>query len=118
MTPKVESASSFQFVWTRKGEEYCNVTDVSLSPEDEGRMLFFPGELNHQVYPFYGTEEERITISGNVEFFREIPSILSSKIFNEQILEKQIELCKVRLENLFLQKDQLMLEKNNNKENN
>jgi len=29
-------------------------------------MLFFPAGLAHQVYPFYGTEEERITISGNI----------------------------------------------------
>ena len=82
MTPKVESASSFQFVWTRKGEEYCNVTDVSLSPEDEGRMLFFPGELNHQVYPFYGTEEERITIGGNVGFLN--PNRLKPHLLNEE----------------------------------
>ena len=31
-------------------------------------MLFFPSNLHHQVYPFYGTEEERITISGNIDF--------------------------------------------------
>tara|TARA_Y100000817_G_scaffold292159_1_gene264183 strand:+ start:540 stop:1163 length:624 start_codon:yes stop_codon:yes gene_type:complete len=40
---------------------------IKLSPEYEGKMLFFPSDLTHQVYPFYGTEEERITISGNIE---------------------------------------------------
>ena len=40
---------------------------INLSPEYEGKMLFFPSSLTHQVYPFYGTEEERITISGNIE---------------------------------------------------
>jgi len=40
--------------------------EILLSPEDEGRMLFFPAWLSHQVFPFYGTEEERITISGNI----------------------------------------------------
>ena len=44
---------------------------IPLSPEDEGRMLFFPATLHHQVFPFYGTEEERITISGNI--FRTLP---------------------------------------------
>ena len=32
-------------------------------------MLFFPAMLKHQVYPFYGTEEERVTISGNIDFY-------------------------------------------------
>ena len=29
-------------------------------------MFFFKANLQHQVYPFYGTKEERITISGNI----------------------------------------------------
>ena len=43
-----------------------NASQVLLSPEDEGRMLFFPAWLTHQVFPFYDTEKERITIAGNV----------------------------------------------------
>ena len=39
---------------------------IPLCPEDEGRILFFPAWLQHQVFPFYGTEEVRITISGNI----------------------------------------------------
>ena len=59
------SASDFQFIWS---DVIPNVrtTNISLNPEDEGRMLFFPSWLKHQVFPFYGTEEERITISGNL----------------------------------------------------
>jgi hypothetical protein len=34
----------------------------------EQKMLIFPAKLFHCVYPFYGTDEERITISGNVLF--------------------------------------------------
>ena len=34
----------------------------------EGTMLIFPSELNHCVYPFYGTDKERITISGNIKY--------------------------------------------------
>ena len=60
------SASDFQFVWSEKDKQLCDFTNFQLSPEDEGRMLFFPASLQHQVYPFYGTEEERVTISGNI----------------------------------------------------
>ena len=37
-----------------------------MSPEMEGTMLFFPANLNHQVYPFYNCKDERISISGNI----------------------------------------------------
>jgi len=60
-------ASDFQFLF---GEGQGPVQDYSfsLSPKDEGRMLFFPAWLMHQVFPFYGTEKERITVSGNIIF--------------------------------------------------
>ena len=32
----------------------------------EGTLLFFPSRLNHQVFPFYNCESERISISGNL----------------------------------------------------
>ena len=59
-------ASDFQFVWSRKDSEELIFRNFSLSPEDEGRILFFPSTLQHQVYPFYECEEERVTISGNI----------------------------------------------------
>ena len=37
-----------------------------LSSEYEGTMLFFPSSLNHEVYPFYDCDEERISVSGNI----------------------------------------------------
>ena len=37
-----------------------------LEPEDEGRMLFFPSQLSHAVYPFFNCDEERISVSGNI----------------------------------------------------
>ena len=40
-----------------------------LSSKDEGRMLFFPAWLDHQVFPFYECEEERVTISGNIDLY-------------------------------------------------
>ena len=58
-------ASDFAFVWPEAPMQVSH-QNFPLSPEDEGRMLFFPATLQHMVYPFYGTEEERITISGNI----------------------------------------------------
>ena len=60
-------ASDFQFL-LGQGNGTVPTIEIPLSPEDEGRMLFFPAWLSHQVLPFYGTEEERITISGNIIF--------------------------------------------------
>ena len=60
-------ASNFEFIWGVEGTNGgIGRYTVKLSPEDEGRMLFFPSWLSHQVYPFYNCEEDRITISGNV----------------------------------------------------
>ena len=61
-------ASDFVFVLTQKDNKNAVVFNFPLSPEDEGRMLFFPATLQHMVYPFYECEEERITISGNIFF--------------------------------------------------
>ena len=60
-------ASDFEFVYT---DVMGNVTGYSyhLDSSFEGIMLFFPAEINHQVYPFYNCEEERITISGNIVY--------------------------------------------------
>ena len=47
--------------------------------QQEGKMVFFPSALNHQVFPFYESDEERVSISGNIWFVynkkkKEIPS--------------------------------------------
>ena len=39
-----------------------------LSPKYEGLMLLFPAKLRHCVYPFYGTDEPRISIAGNLSY--------------------------------------------------
>ena len=68
----LDSASDFQFVWSEeKDSQKIVFSNFLLSPEDEGRILFFPSFLYHQVYPFYGTteSEERITISGNIQLY-------------------------------------------------
>ena len=32
----------------------------------EGMMLMFPSKLHHSVYPFYTSDEKRISVSGNI----------------------------------------------------
>ena len=39
---------------------------LSSDNKIEGHMAIFPSSLDHIVYPFYGTDEYRITISGNI----------------------------------------------------
>ena len=54
--------------------EYINTLgDVNnavyrLSPKSEGTMLFFPARLRHCVYPFYETDQPRISIAGNLSY--------------------------------------------------
>jgi hypothetical protein len=59
------SASDFAFI-LGQGMGPVQPISIPLCPEDEGRILFFPAWLTHQVFPFYECEEERITISGNI----------------------------------------------------
>ena len=42
-----------------------------LSSNREGHMLLFPSALRHCVYPFHGTDEPRISLSGNL-FFKDM----------------------------------------------
>ena len=52
--------------------EYINILghiktfSYLLNSDYEGTMLFFPAALRHCVYPFYNTDEPRISISGNI----------------------------------------------------
>jgi len=42
--------------------------EIILSKKDEETILLFPSKLRHQVYPFFNTDETRISISGNILF--------------------------------------------------
>ena len=59
------SASDFEFHYTSM-LGHVQQEKFFLDKEAEGRMLFFPAKLMHQVYPFYECDEERISISGNI----------------------------------------------------
>jgi hypothetical protein len=39
---------------------------LKLNEEDQGRVIIFPSNLQHVVYPFYSSNKTRISIAGNV----------------------------------------------------
>ena len=54
---------SFRYVNMFGDMHSCN---YNLGKKFEGTMLFFPSKLQHEVFPFYNCEEERISVSGNI----------------------------------------------------
>ena len=56
---------NFQFLYTNILGEPMSY-EYHLNPDLEGTILFFPSNLNHQVYPFYDCSEDRISVSGNI----------------------------------------------------
>jgi len=41
---------------------------IMIDKDKEGSLIFFPAELNHAVYPFYTSDDYRISIAGNISF--------------------------------------------------
>ena len=59
------AASDFQFVYSDMLGR-IQESRVAMNEDMEGVIVVFPSGLNHQVYPFYNCDEQRISISGNV----------------------------------------------------
>ena len=60
-------AGHFVFLMPNELGHICSHR-VAADNEWEGKMALFPAQLAHQVYPFYTSDEYRISISGNVGF--------------------------------------------------
>jgi len=60
-----DRTAMFEFVHVDSFGKLQN-TKLPVDKTWEGKIAVFPAELNHQVYPFYNTDELRISISGNV----------------------------------------------------
>jgi hypothetical protein len=58
-------AGHFEFVYTNIFGQICD-NQIPADKNFEGKILFFPAILNHQVYPFYSSDEFRISIAGNL----------------------------------------------------
>ena len=57
-------AGKFTFLYT---DALGNIQshDIPVDQEWEGSVVVFPARMSHQVYPFYTSDDYRITVSGN-----------------------------------------------------
>jgi len=60
-------AGNFEYEYINTNGDILNY-QFQLSPKYEDTMLFFPARLRHCVYPFYETDEPRISIAGNLSY--------------------------------------------------
>jgi hypothetical protein len=56
--------SGFQFICPRSHGD-LNIKTLLLSKEHENTGIIFPGWLHHTVYPFYTSDDYRISVAGN-----------------------------------------------------
>ena len=57
--------SKFAFLNTRS-DGTISVDCINVDKSFEGKMLMFPSPQIHQVFPFYTSDDYRITVSGNI----------------------------------------------------
>lgn len=60
------STSRTAFLITDIHGSICNKS-LEIDKSFEGKIVVFPALLKHQVYPFYTSNDYRITVSGNLE---------------------------------------------------
>jgi hypothetical protein len=65
---------NFSFVSSGDTSRAVNDYFILMSPEMNGCCCFFPSDLSHQVYPFYTSDKDRISISGNISYRTEEPN--------------------------------------------
>jgi len=58
--------SNFAFSYTNTMGRVSTFA-YNMEKEAEGYMVLFPSQMLHQVFPFYESDGERISISGNVD---------------------------------------------------
>ena len=59
-------ASSFQFIFN---DIYGSAAEtLHIMKRHEGLMVFFPSSLRHTVNPFFTSDEERVSIAGNIVY--------------------------------------------------
>jgi hypothetical protein len=59
---------NFSFVYKNNIKRSVTEHVIQMSPKMNGYCCFFPSDLCHQVHPFYTSDKERISISGNIVF--------------------------------------------------
>ena len=63
---KNHRGGNFSFVFSDGTRRSVREHVIEMSPEMNGHCCFFPSDLSHQVYPFYTSDKDRISISGNI----------------------------------------------------
>jgi hypothetical protein len=61
-----ELISNFTFNYMDTLGKLTNFT-INMEKDVEGCIVLFPSKLSHQVFAFYENDDERISISGNIE---------------------------------------------------
>ena len=71
---KKPPGGNFSFTFSDGTSRVMKDHYIKLSPEMNGYCCFFPSDLCHQVYPFYTSDKDRISISGNIMYRTEEPN--------------------------------------------
>ena len=71
---KFPPGGNFSFLFTDGISKTIKSHDIPMSPNLNGYCCFFPSHLSHQVYPFYTSDKDRISISGNISYRTEEPN--------------------------------------------
>jgi hypothetical protein len=64
---RLDYASLFQFSYSNILGAYANKT-LPIDKTWEGKIIVFPAGLTHCVYPFYTSNDYRVSVSGNASF--------------------------------------------------
>jgi hypothetical protein len=64
---RLNYASLFQFSYSNILGIYSNKT-LPIDKTWEGKIIIFPAGLTHCVYPFYTSDDYRVSVSGNASF--------------------------------------------------
>ena len=64
---KIPKTCRFEFIYTNI---IGNIEPfkITLTKEDEGKIIFFPAKLPHIAYPFNDSDDVRLSIAGNISF--------------------------------------------------
>ena len=71
---KNPKGGNFSFVMSGDTSRSVREYIIQMSPEMNGCCCFFPSDLSHQVYPFYTSDKDRISISGNISYHPKEPN--------------------------------------------
>jgi hypothetical protein len=70
----IPPGGNFSFLTASGTSREVKPTNIEMSPEMNGYCCFFPSDLCHQVYPFYTSDKDRISISGNIHYHSKEPN--------------------------------------------